>query len=123
MTDILTIPARPAFRKPWNNGAHAYTEADTFAAAQEGFKRVRKSQLFHMDNRGEAGDRACVSCGEKLRDVNASERVGVIHSSTGAPKSPDKWSTWRFDPRTKQIYGGQHYSCSWGTLLADIAQL
>lgn len=100
---------RPAFRKPWTHGAKAYIEADTFEALREGMKRMRKSHLVHMPNSGEAGLQPCASCGVLLREpyaVNPGEE----------PRKIDEWSTWRWNPKKKTAYG-QHYYCSWGSLI------
>lgn len=111
--DTNTV-TRPAFRKPWTNGAYAYFEADTFAAAREGFKRKRKSLIFHMSNDGEAGDRKCVTCGGTLREAS------LLPGSSG---SPDRWSTWTYSPERKAVGNGQHYVCSWQSLLNRIFKI
>jgi hypothetical protein len=108
----------PDFRKPWTSGARGYHEADTFAAAKEGFKRHRQGKIFHMTNSGEAGQRPCVSCGIKLADpypVNT-------HNDKGETKV-DEYSTWHYVVAGKRVVGGQHYICSWGTLLQSIFDL
>lgn len=105
---------RPAFRKPWTHGAKAYYEADTFDALREGMKRMRKSRLIHMTNAGEAGDMPCASCGVLLKEpyaVNEGEE----------PSKVDTYSTWKWIPK-RGVVGGQHYYCSWGTLMTRILQ-
>jgi len=109
-----TEVTRPAFRKPWTFGAYAYVEADTFAAAREGFKRVRKTKIFHMGNDGEAGDRACVTCGGVLREPS------LLPGSSG---SLDRWSTWTYSPTHKAVGNGQHYICSWQSLMNRIFKI
>lgn len=106
---------RPAFRKPWTHGAKAYIEADTFEALREGMKRKRKVDLVHMPNDGEAGDMPCASCGVKLRDPYAVNEGGV-------PSQVDTYSTWTWIPSRKGAYG-QHYYCSWGSLMKDLFDL
>lgn len=110
-----TTTTRPAFRKPWTHGAKAYYEADTFDALREGMKRTRKSHLVHMPNSGEAGDVPCTSCGILLRDaypVNPGDTATRV----------DTYSTWTWVPRRKGAYG-QHYYCSWGTLMGQVLRL
>lgn len=113
----------PGFRKPWTQGAAAYFEADTFAAAKEGFKRKRKSVLFHMSNTGEAGQQDCLFCGGKLcepaKAVTRDMGNGVRSESQGDTKV-DKWSSWHYLPASKGIAGGMHYVCSWSNLLGAL---
>lgn len=97
-------PSKPEFRTPWNHGARAYYEADTFKSALEGFKRKRKPLIFHMTNAGEAGNYDCDHCGNSLREA-------AVDST-----SISKHSTWGYDPATKSIRGGVHYVCSWSQL-------
>lgn len=115
--DEVTNPTqnRPAFRKPWTHGARAYMEADTFEALHEGMKRMRKSHLVHMPNTGEAGLVPCVTCGVGLGSMYA-----VNEGSE--PTAIDEWSTWTWLPKRKAAYG-QHYYCSWGTLMQDLFDL
>lgn len=101
----------PEFRLPWTYGAKAYPEADTFAAAREGFKRRRKTVIFHMTNDGEAGDRLCVVCGIALREP-----------SEGRDR-PDLHSTWDYSPEHKAVGNGRHYICSWTALMNRIFQV
>lgn len=111
-----------AFRKPWQDGAHAYPEADTFADALEGFKRKRKSVMFHMPNTGEAGDKKCVVCGGTLRDLPLDREISSGRTTVytgGAPK-PDRWSTWDYSPSRKSVGNGRHYTCSWAALMLQI---
>ena len=116
-----TISPVQGYRNPWTQGAHAYPEADTFAAAKEGMKRKRKPVMFHMPNTGEAGDQPCITCGAKLRDLPDTEKAPF--ETTGGTHKADKWSTWHYDPKSKKVVGGQHYGCSWGTLLIRISQI
>jgi hypothetical protein len=99
---------KPAFRKPWENGARGYAEADTFAAAIEGYKRVRTVKMFHMTNSGEAGNQKCITCNRKLSDP-----------AHGTFKR-DEFSTWEYHPKFKKVGNGQHYICSWTTLFNEI---
>jgi len=112
-----------AFRKPWQNGAKAYHEADTFADALEGFKRVRKTKMFHMPNTGEAGDEKCSVCGGTLREVPIAKEVTdgstILYTGTSEPK-PDRWSTWDYSPSRKAVGNGRHYTCSWVALMGQI---
>lgn len=123
----LTVSStRPAFRLPWTSGAHAYPEADTFAAAKEGFKRRRKSVMFHMSNDGEAGLIPCAYCHGKLAApalAASAEHGNNTRSESPASLTVDKWSTWHYSPRDKSIRGGMHYVCSWSNLLGDITAL
>lgn len=112
------------FRLHWTEGAHAYPEADTFAAAKEGFKRRRKSVMFHMANSGEAGDQPCATCGGLLREPAREftrQMPENVRVESPAGTRPDKWSTWYYHPQTKSVIGGQHYLCSWSMLLGDIS--
>lgn len=111
-----------AFRKPWENGAYGYPEADTFADALEGFKRRRKSVMFHMPNTGEAGDHKCVVCGGTLRDLPLDREIshGRTTVYTGGAHKPDRWSTWDYSPSRKSVGNGRHYTCSWSALMLQI---
>jgi hypothetical protein len=78
--------------------------------------RRRNDVLFHMTNDGEAGDQKCVCCGGILREPPAGES-----SMLGAvPPKPDRWSTWDYQAKTKQVGNGRHYVCSWGALLTAV---
>ena len=104
---MTTTPTRPAFRKPWEHGARAYHEADTFEAALAGFKRARTSKMFLMPNSGEAGQKRCASCALRLGGpIPGQEKI-------------DQFSTWVYDPKRKAVVGGQHYVCSWGSLINE----
>jgi len=119
-----TISTVPGFRLPWTQGAYAYPEADTFAAALAGFKRRRKRVIFHMPNSGEAGMRKCVVCGGILGELPKERtiRSGRTETTTGpgAHMTPDKHSTWTYDPQRKQVGNGMHYTCSWSALMLRI---
>lgn len=109
---MATTSTRPAFRKPWTHGAHAYAEADTFEAFAEGMKRKRVMQMVKMPNDGEAGLKPCIHCGIALRDpYPVSKGSTQMHT--------DKKSTWTWIPKRKVIYG-EHYYCSWGALMQQI---
>lgn len=116
----------PEFRAPWQNGARAYFEADTFAAALDGFKRKRKGVMFHMTNAGEAGNHTCVVCGGRLnevpqrREITHGRTTVVTGTTTGATPTPDRWSTWDYDAKGKRVGNGRHYLCSWNALMLDI---
>lgn len=114
--------ATPAFRLPWTNGAHAYPEADTFEAARQGFKRRRKDVIFHMSNTGEAGKHACATCGVLLSEPADANGGGFTRTGNADP-TPDKWSTWTYRAKEKGFSGGQHYACSWSSLLHAISQI
>lgn len=105
---------RPAFRKPWTHGARAYYEADTFEALREGMKRMRKSHIIHMPNSGEAGLKPCASCGVALREPSPEDSLGNVKTDT--------YSVWTWLPSRKAAYG-QHYLCSWGSLMKDLFDL
>lgn len=113
-----TATARPAFRKPFTYGAAAYPEADTFAAALEGFRLRRKTVMFHMSNDGEAGDRKCIGCGGVLREPALA--VNGTNYQAPAAQSADKFSTWDYSPKHKAVGNGRHYVCSWGLLFMRI---
>ncbi len=112
------------FRKPWTQGAYAYPEADTFAAALLGFAKKRKGEIFHMTNSGEAGRQLCVVCGRRLDDVyptNPGEALGT---------KIDTWSTWTLrvskdknGKTVRQVGNGMHYGCSWSNLFSRIFKL
>lgn len=124
MTTATKPTAKPkprieGFRNPWEGGAKAYPEADTFSAAKEGFRRKRKGIMFHMPNSGEAGKLPCTVCGVLLKDpydVNG-------HTPSMAHSKTDTNSTWNYDPKTKKVYGGRHYYCSWVVLLTAISKM
>lgn len=102
---LAPVEAKPEFRAPWTHRARAYPEADTFSAALEGFKRKRKSVMFHMTNSGEAGAYSCEHCGNMLREPSVDSTRENVHS------------TWHYDPKTKSVRGGVHYECSWSQTL------
>lgn len=115
----------PGFRAPWQDGARAYPEADTFAAALTGFKRKRKGVIFHMTNTGEAGDRMCVVCSGTLREAPVQKKISqgrtTIHTGTTVTDvKPDRWSTWDYDAAGKRVGNGRHYTCSWSALMLQI---
>jgi hypothetical protein len=116
----------PEFRDKWTHGAHAYPEADTFAAAKEGFKRRRKDVIFHMTNDGEPGDVECLFCNGKLREpaLAASKDMGN-DTTVESPASTraDLHSTWSYNAKGKFVYGGMHYVCSWSNLLGKISAI
>ena len=113
-----TEVARPGYRKPWTFGAYAYPEADTFADLQQSMYRRRKSYMINMPNDGEAGQHPCASCGVAL----GAPHVVNEHTPSLMHTTVDKFSTWHVDPKSKTAYG-QHYYCSWGTLLTQIFAL
>lgn len=120
-----TISPVEGFRNPWTQGAYAYPEADTFAAALAGFKRKRKNVIFHMPNTGEAGERTCVVCLGRLNAAPAERTIThgrtTIHTgSATAGATPDKWSTWDYDAAGKRVGNGRHYTCSWNALMLNI---
>lgn len=116
MTTTAPSATRPAFREPWTYGAHSYTQADTFQALKDGMKRKRKARVIHMANSGEAGDMPCASCGTKLKDPYVADK------KSGHVDKAEKHSVWHYDPKTQKGYG-QHYYCSWMTLMAQIVQI
>jgi hypothetical protein len=119
----MSESTRPAFRLPWTHGVAAYPEADTFEAAKDGFKRRRKSVIFHMPNTGEAGAQTCAFCTGILREpaLAATRDMGNgVRSESPASSTPDRFSTWTYVPRLKGIVGGMHYVCSWSNLLGGI---
>jgi hypothetical protein len=99
---------KPAFRKPWQNGAKAYHEADTLEALREGMKRKRNSTMVHLSHSG-FGDLPCATCGVPL-------------SGEYADGKTDKWGTGTYYPKTKRLVV-QHYYCSWQTLMQDVLKL
>ncbi len=112
-TAAKTAPKIPGFRRPWEDGAAAYFQAESFAAAIEGFKRKRKPVLFHMPNSGEAGDFTCDHCGHLLRDP-----------AEGNPHlKPNINSSWYYDPKRKAVVGGVHYEYSWSRIFNAILKL
>ena len=109
---MTTTQHCPAFRKPWTSGASGYHEADTFAAAKEGFRRVRTSKIFHMPAGTEADEQLCVVC---------SCRLGGPAEGKGTKL--DNNSTWTYSPQHKSVGNGMHYVCSWSNLFSRIFQL
>lgn len=121
-----TVSTVQGFRLPWTQGACAYPEADTFAAAKEGFKRRRKAVMFHMPNTGEAGDQDCAYCGGTLREparAASKDHGNNTRSEQSAAEKPDKWSTWYYVPASKSVVGGVHYMCSWSNLMGMISSI
>jgi len=124
VTVMTNTKVKPAFRKPWEHGAYAYHEADTFAAALEGFRLRRKGEMFHMTNSGEAGRQLCVVCDRRLDETyptNPGEAPGT---------KIDEHSTWtlrvskdRNGKTIRQIGNGMHYGCSWSNLFNRIFKL
>lgn len=108
------MSAVEGFRKPWEGGAKAYPQADTFAALRAGLRRRRKTTVVHMPNEGEAGAEPCATCGVALRDAYA---VNPRDTRTAV----DDYSTWTWLPG-RGLYG-QHYYCSWRSIMADAMRL
>jgi hypothetical protein len=104
---MKTAIDRPAFRKPWEHGARAYHEADSLAAALEGFKRVRTIKSFIL--KGTTDDPPCGGCGRLLSDDPAE-----LDSYKG--------NRCQYHPRTKSI-SVRHYTCAWGDTLAQVQAL
>jgi hypothetical protein len=102
------------FHAPWTGIAYAYPVAETFGAAQEGMKRKRKGVvMFKMPNTGEAGDKECVTCHRPLKELAADT----------TNDKPDNQSNWNYHAATKTVFGGQHYICSWTSLLNMVSAL
>ena len=55
------------FKKPWENGADAYHEADSIQEAKKGFSRCRKTQCFILSDKCiEKGKTFCKICGGQI---------------------------------------------------------
>ena len=114
------------FASPWTTKEHvkayAYPTALNFSDALKGFKGKRTRIIFHMVNRGEAGNHKCAYCNGKLnqpsRAVTRKSGTDVTTVSQAGVKV-DEHSTWEFIPG-KGIAGGMHYACSWSNLLGKI---
>ncbi len=114
------------FASPWVTKPHvrarAYPVALNFSDALKGFKGKRKSVMFHMANRGEAGKQKCLFCGGRLdkpaKAVSKDMGHGVRSEQAAATK-PDEHSTWHYVPGVG-VVGGMHYLCSWGNLLGRV---
>jgi hypothetical protein len=106
---------RPAFRRPWHDGAAAYYEADSLADLFEGAKRKRNT--FDVLVRG-IGETPCASCGIALQDpypVNPGE----------APKAHDEGRRgYRviYSPRTRR-WTARHYYCGWADIMRAVVAL
>lgn len=114
------------FASPWTSKeyvqAYAYPTALNFSDALKGFKGKRKSVVFHMLNRGEAGKHKCAYCGGKLNApalAATKEHGNSVTSESPAAVKVDEHSTWIYAPG-RGITGGQHYVCSWSNLLGNI---
>lgn len=113
--------ASPWVTKPYVK-AYAYPTALNFNDALKGFKGKRKSVIFHMLNRGEAGKHKCIYCGGKLNQpalAASKEHGNGVKSEGSAITTTDGHSTWTYTPG-KGITGGQHYACSWSNLLGSL---
>lgn len=102
------MAAKPEFRRPWENGARAYFEADTFAAAREGFKRMRKDKDFLMLAGSQADTSPCAYCGIALGEIGKDAQ------------RKDKYSFWTYSAKRKQVGNGLHYLCGWQSLMIAV---
>jgi hypothetical protein len=80
----------------------AYDHADTIAAAVEAYKRARTTKYFIL--------------------VDGSPDLATITCTCGNALSEGDGNRCQFTKRDGQAYVlGQHYACSWGTLLTAIS--
>lgn len=92
-----------AFRKPWEDGARGYHEADSTAAAKEGFKRVRTDKDFILTDHALAQE--VVHC------ARCTDRVLV-----GQPNR----ATYHAATKTVSV---RHYVCGWGDTLDAVEEI
>lgn len=91
------------FYLPWTQGARAYPEADSLAAARKGLARRRKDATIILRDKAVASGRiACSCCGEP------------ITAETG--------NRTEYLARTKALRP-MHYSCAWGQTLQEVENL
>ena len=106
----------PWHKNPLSKTGIAYAVATTFSGAKAGFYRKRTNQMFLMPNTCPAGKKACVHCGVALNALYA------VNPGAEATRT-DRSSTWHYDAKTKKVYGGSHYYCSWGDLMGRVLAL
>ena len=104
---------RPPYRKPWEHGAKAYFEADTFKALAEGAKRKRKVFTVLMA-REAAGHLPCQYCGIALAEPYE------VNRGRGDYTTDKLRFRVAYNPRDRS-YVGRHYYCGWGAILQAIA--
>lgn len=100
----------PSFRKPWQNGAKAYHEADSLDAIGPGIRRMRKplTVLILHDTHSLDGV-PCDACGHDLAAPYPAKGSG----------EPDSYAMVDVDPRS-ETYIARHYYCAWTALLGEI---
>lgn len=103
--------ARPAYRKPWEHGARAYHEADTFPALVEGAKHKRDAFVVHMPLSAVAG----VECGVCHIPLDQPYPVNPGEARTRT----DSHATVTYYPRTHG-YTAAHLYCGWEALMLRI---
>jgi len=112
---VTTTTSKPAFRRPWEHGAKAYHEADSFDAIREGTKRFRKSLMIHMPL-SVAGDIPCGSCGINL------DQPYELNPGEGDMRTDEAYATITYYPKTKR-FTAAHYYCGWGALMQRVFDL
>lgn len=104
--------ARPAFRKPWQDGAKAYHEADSLAALAVGVKRKRSplTVLIYHSTHALDGE-PCAACGKDLAGpyLDGSDHV-------------DSYAMADVNPRAGTVML-RHYYCAWGVTMQNVVKL
>lgn len=103
-------------RKPWENGAKAYPQADTIDDVVEYAKRKRNPFTIHLSHVS-CGNDPCAACGYPL--------AGEYPLNPGEPKMVKDTTGYAYcdvNPR-KKTYAVRHYYCAWGHTMNLIHQL
>ena len=88
------------FKKPWENGACAYHEADSIAEAKKGFSRCSTTKYFILSDKSISKSKIkCGVCGKKITIEDGNRCL--------------------YFPKLKKVFPA-HYYCAWNSLLADI---
>jgi hypothetical protein len=88
------------FKKPWENGACAYHEADSIAEAKKGFSRCRKDHYFILSDKTISKTKiSCGVCGKNIL--------------------PDDGNRCLYFAKSKKVFPA-HYYCAWNSLFKEI---
>lgn len=103
------------FRKPWQNGAKAYPEADTLEALWQGVKRKR-NRLTVLVRKAALVGRPCGVCGIAV------DQPYEVNPGRGDYRTDGDFIYVDVNPRAKTAVP-KHYYCGWGQLLQQITDL
>lgn len=107
---------RPAFRKPWHDGAKAYIQADTLDALREGMKRCRNSAVVTI-HRDAIGHLPCARCGVAL------DQPYILNEGEDKRVTDDgEFLRGTYFPRNR-TFVPYHYYCGWSMLMTEVIRM